>query len=141
MTQSPVPQGNYIPASRQDNLIYTSDMTPRKNGTLLHSGKIQTSKPIETYKEAVRLAAGNALTAARNSLSAKESIEKIVTLTVYIAAEEGFTAHPQLADFASEYLCEQLGDAGVGSRAAVGVASLPGGAPVEIQLVAAIADF
>lgn len=137
MTKSPVPQGNYIPASRHNNLIYTSGMTPRKDGTLLYTGKVQASKPIETYKEAVRLAAGNALTAARNSLSEQESIQKIVTLTVYIATEDGFTAHAKLADFASDYFCEQMGDNGVGSRAAVGVASLPGNAPVEIQLVAA----
>ena len=55
-------------------------------------------------------------------------------------AEETFEAHAKLADFASEYLLETMGNAGIGSRAAIGVASLPGNAPVEIQLVAAVTN-
>lgn len=141
MNQSPVPQGKYIPACRHSNLVYTSGMTPRNNGVLLFSGKIKVSEPIETYKEAVRLATKNALTAARSLITEQESLEKIVTLTVFIAAEEGFTAHAKLADFAADYLYEELGEYGIGSRAAIGVASLPGDAPVEIQLLAAIAVF
>ena len=52
------------------------------------------------------------------------------------AQEEGFTKQSKIADFASEYFCEELGTAGIGSRAAVGVASLPGDAPVEISIIA-----
>ena len=141
MKQTPIPQGNYIPASRHNNLVYTSGMTPRENGVLLFDGKIKLSEPIETYKEAVRLAAGNALTAARSLVAERECLERIVTLTVFIAAEENFTVHAKLADFAAEYLYEEMGQDGIGSRAAIGVASLPGNAPVEIQLVAAIADL
>jgi enamine deaminase RidA (YjgF/YER057c/UK114 family) len=140
MKQSPVPQGKYIPASRHGNLVYTSGMTPRNNGVLLSSGKIKVSEPIESYKEAVRLATKNALTAARSLITDQECLEKIVTLTVFIATEEGFTAHAKLADFAAEYLYEEMGEYGIGCRAAIGVASLPSDAPVEIQLVAAIAD-
>lgn len=141
MKQTPVPQGKYIPASRHRDLVYSSGMTPRDNGTLLFSGKVKVSEPVETYKEAVRLAADNALTAVRSVLSNQECIAKIVTLTVFIAAEEGFNTHAKIADFAAEYLYEDMGERGIGSRAAIGVASLPGDAPVEIQLVAAIADL
>lgn len=141
MKRTPVPQGKYIPASRHGDLVYTSGMTPRSDGTLLYSGKVKTSEPIETYKEAVRLATGNALTAARGLISDHECIGKIVTLTVFISAEESFKEHARLADFAAEYLYEEMGKYGIGSRAAVGVASLPSDAPVEIQLVAAIADL
>jgi len=141
MKKTPIPQGNYIPASRHRELVYTSGMTPRNNGALLFNGKIKVSEPIETYKEVVRLATSNALTAARSLTSDQECIEKIVTLTVFIATEEGFTAHARLADFAAEYLYEEIGEYGIGSRAAIGVASLPSDAPVEIQLVAAIADL
>ena len=138
MKNTPVPQGNYIPASRYGNLIYTSGMTPRYNGVLMFKGKIEVSESIDSYREAVRLAASNALIAVRNSLKKDEFLEEIVTLTVYIAAEEGFQAHSQIADFASEYLYEEIGKEGIGSRAAVGVSSLPGNAPVEIQIVAEV---
>lgn len=115
-------------------------MTPRNNGVLIQSGKVSTKEPIENYKEAVRQAVANALAAAQNTLSEQEQLKQILSLTVYIQAEEGFQAHSSIADFASEYLFETLGDAGIGSRAAIGVSSLPGGAPVEIQLIAAVSS-
>lgn len=136
---NPVPQGKYVPATRYGNLIYTAGMTPRDNGVLIQKGKISSSQPTDTYKAAVRQSAANALTAARNLLVEGERFEQVVSLTVFLNAEDTFEAHASLADFASGYLYEQLGDAGIGSRAAIGVASLPGGAPVEIQLVAAVA--
>ena len=79
----------------------------------------------------------NALTAARNCLAEGERIAQILSLTVYVNAAPDYTTHAKIGDVASEYLFEQLGDAGIGPRAAIGVATLPGGAPVEIQLVAA----
>lgn len=133
---NPIPQGNYAPATRGGNFIYTAGMTPRKNGELILTGKIKVSESIELYREGVRQAVANALTAAVNMLKEKECIGQILSLTVYVNAEEGYTAHARLANLASEYLYEELGEAGIGSRVAVGVASLPGDAPVEIQLVA-----
>lgn len=135
---NPVPQGKYMPATRYGDIVYTSGMTPRKNGVLILEGKVSSAGSLEQYREAVRLAAANALTAARNALTDKEHLVKVLSLTVFIAADGAFQAHSRLADFASEYLFQEMGDAGIGSRAAIGVASLPGNAPVEIQLTAAI---
>lgn len=137
---NPIPQGNYVPASRFGNIIYTAGMTPRKNGVLIQSGKVLTEEPVSTYKAAVLQAVANALTAAMNTLREQEQLEQILSLTVYVNAEESFQAHTNLADFASEYLFGKLGSTGIGSRAAIGVASLPGNAPVEIQLVAAVSS-
>ena len=136
---SPIPQGNYIAAKRHGDLVFTSGMTPRKAGVLQLEGPVKADQPIETYKDAVILACSNALIAASNHLAEGEEIVAILSMTVFIAAEAGFSAHSNLADFASAYLAETLGPQGIGSRAALGVATLPGNAPVEIQLVAAIA--
>jgi len=136
--ENPLPQGRYIPANRFGSLIYTAGMTPREKGILILVGKVTASRPLGDYQDAVRLAAANALAAAQNALRGEEKLSKIVTMTVYINAEEGYTDHAKIADFASEYLTEELGEAGIVSRVAVGVASLPGDAPVEIQLVAAV---
>ena len=95
---------------------------------------------IQQHEAAVVLATGNALTAACALLCDDEEIEAILHLTVYLAVEEGFTEHSRIADFASSYLASVLGSAGLGARAAVGVAALPGGAPVEVQLVASAKD-
>lgn len=91
-----------------------------------------------THKASVRQVVENVLTAAKNTFMEQERIVQILALTVYINTEGYFHAHSSLADFASEYLYEELVNAGIGSRAAEGVVSLPGNAPVEIQLIAAI---
>lgn len=138
MKNMPIPQGKYLPASRWGNLVSSAGMTPRLNGILVFCGKVCADEPIETYREAVRQAAANALNAVVGVLGQEEHIGKVLLLNVYINAQDGFQAHSKLADFASDYLYERLGEAGIGGRAAIGVASLPGDAPVEIQLIAAI---
>lgn len=134
----PVPQGDYIPARRHGDLIFTSGMTPRLDGVLQFTGPVRKDVPVEDYRQAVLLACGNALAAARGVLAEGEGISAILSLTVYIAAEPGFEAHAKLADHASAFLRAEFGAQGIGARAAVGVATLPGNAPVEIQLVAAV---
>lgn len=134
----PIPQGKYMPAVRAGDLVYTSGMTPRRAGMLIMEGKVRTSEPIDTYKEATILAAHNGLVAIQNLLHPGEKIVQILSMTIYIAAEEGFELHTQLGDFASEYLLKELGSGGIGSRAVVGVYTLPKNAPLEIQLVALV---
>lgn len=132
----PVPQGLYLPATRHGGLIFTAGMTPRQDGVLKFTGPVAAdADPIE-WKDAVILACRNALSAAQALLNEGEYISGVMSLTVYIAAEAGFVSHARLADFASEFLQSKLGPRGIGSRAAIGVATLPGNAPVEIQLIA-----
>lgn len=138
--RNPIPQGTYVPAKRVGNLIFTAGMTPRENGVLIQSGKIKSDFVIENVKPAIRLAATNTLSAATNLLAENEKIESVISMTVYINAEENFELHTSIADIASEYYVEILGEAGIGSRAAIGVASLPGNAPIEIQLVVSVTE-
>lgn len=138
---NPIPQGQYVPATRGGNLIYTAGMTPRNNGVLILFGKVKTTEPIETYRDAVRQATSNALTAANNMLKENERLEQVLSISVFINAEENFTAHSHIADFASEFLYQEIGEAGIGSRAAIGVFSLPGNAPVEIQMVLLVSNI
>ena len=133
--EPPIPQGKYLTAVRHADLIYTSGMTPRKAGVLIYSGKIRASDPIESHRDAVRLATFNALVAAQAWLKEGEKISVILQLNIFLNAEPEFIAHPKIADYASEALIEHLGPGSIGSRAAVGVASLPSDAPVEIVLI------
>jgi enamine deaminase RidA (YjgF/YER057c/UK114 family) len=134
ITEQPIPQGKYLPAVRHADLIFTSGMTPRNAGTLMYSGKISVEDSIESHRDAVRLATLNALTAAQACLSEGEKIAFILQLNVFLNAEEEFTAHAKVADFASELLIENLGSDCIGSRAAIGVSSLPSNSPVEITI-------
>lgn len=138
--KKPLPQGQYVVASRFENIIYTAGMTPRKNGILIQKGKVNKDKPLSHYKGAVRQAAANATTAALNTLTKQERLKQVLSFTIYVNTDETFETHSLLADFASEYFFEQIGNAGIGSRIAVGVSSLPGNAPIEIQLIAAISS-
>lgn len=137
--EQPIPQGNYVPAIRHSDLIYVSGMTPRKNGRLIYSGKIRTKDPVETHKDAVRLAASNTLSAAQSCLGLGERISNILQLNVFLNAEEDYTAHAKVADYASELFVEVLGTNCIGSRAAIGVASLPSNATVEISFIGKVA--
>ncbi len=137
-TLQPIPQGKYLSAIRHADLIYTSGMTPRKAGKLLYSGKIKVIYPIGFYKDAVRLATLNALTAAQACLNKGEIISLILQLNVFLNTEEEFTVHAKIADYASDALIENLGANCIGSRAAIGVASLPSNAPVEVTLTAKV---
>lgn len=133
--KKPIPQGKYLAAVRDVNTIYTSGMTPRKSGELLFSGKIETNEAIENYKEAVELAVLNAIGAAQNCLNGDEKIGMVLQMSVFLNADEGFKSHAKIADFASETVINYLGVKAIGTRAAIGVASLPSNAPVEITLV------
>ncbi|WP_147678105.1 RidA family protein [Algibacter pacificus] len=138
VNKNPIPQGKYIPAVRHADVIYTSGMTPRKDGKLIYSGQIKATLPVETYKEAVEIATLNAITAAINCLEADEKISKVLQMSVFLNSETEFTAHSKVADFASEVVINNLGIQCVGSRAAIGVSSLPSNAPVEITLVCCV---
>jgi enamine deaminase RidA (YjgF/YER057c/UK114 family) len=133
--EQPIPQGKYLPAVRHADLIFTSGMTPRKAGNLMYSGKISVTDSIDSHRDAVRLATLNAFSAAQACLHEGEKIAFILQLNVFLNAEEEFTAHAKVADFASEILIEKLGSNCIGSRAAIGVSSLPSNSPVEITII------
>jgi len=134
----PVPQGAYRPAARHGDLIFSSGMTPRRGGVLVHKGRMRAADPGEAHQDAVVLATLNALTAAQGCLAEGERIAVVVQLTVFLNSEPEFSAHSKVADFASATLIAQLGPDCIGSRAAIGVASLPAEAPVEITIVASV---
>ena len=136
MEKNPIPQGRYLPANKSKGFIYSAGMTPRLDGKLILEGKVSSDKEISFYKEAVVQATKNALTAINNTLEEGEELEEIISMTVYVNAEEDFTTHSKIADLGSNYLFDVLGEKGISPRAAIGVMTLPGNAPVEIQLVA-----
>lgn len=138
--KNPIPQGRYVPATRSGQTIYTAGMTPREDGELIMEGKVLCSQPLETYQTAAIVATRNALISASNMLELGEKIDKVLLMTVYVNAEQGFEKHPKIADFASEFLYQELGENAIGSRVAIGVATLPSNAPVEIQLIVSVTE-
>ena len=138
LPEPPRPRGRYAPAVVHGRLVFTAGMTPRRDGELTVTGVIGADLPAADGWTAARLAAANALSAAARAAGGLDRIERCLTLTVYIACAPGFTGHSAVADGASAALGELLGDRGTAARTAIGVANLPSGAPVEVQLVAAV---
>jgi enamine deaminase RidA (YjgF/YER057c/UK114 family) len=132
------PQGAYVPAVVHGGLVWTAGMTPRRHGELVVRGVVGRDLDLVAAREAAALATDNSLTAIAETLGGLDGVERCLKLTVFIAAAEGFTDHAAVADAASAVLRRRLGDRGVVARSAIGVATLPSGAPVEVELLAAV---
>jgi enamine deaminase RidA (YjgF/YER057c/UK114 family) len=132
------PQGAYVPAVVHAGVAYTAGMTPRRDGTLVVCGVVGRDLDVAAAREAAGMAAANALTAVVEAVGDLSAIVRCLKMTVFVAAVDGFTEHSRVADGASQVLRERLGERGAVARSAIGVASLPSGAPVEVELVAAV---
>ncbi|MBU8809392.1 RidA family protein [Mycolicibacterium goodii] len=136
-TGAPAPQGDYRPALLHDGVVYTAGMTPRRDGELAVRGVVGHTVAGEQAYAAAGIAAGNALAAARSVLPDDAGM-RCLRMTVYIACTASFHDLSAVADGASAALRAELGECGVPVRAAIGVQSLPSGAPVEVDLIAAV---
>ena len=132
------PVAKYVPALRHGDLVFASGQTPTVDGKLTVTGKLGAGVTVEDGQQAARLCALNCLAAAAQTAGGLDSISQVVKLTGYVASAEGFTEQPAVINGASQLLEEVFGDAGKHVRAALGLAELPGGAPVEIELIVAV---
>jgi enamine deaminase RidA (YjgF/YER057c/UK114 family) len=127
------PVAAYVPAVRSGQLVYTSGQLPFVDGGLRRTGKVGGSVDAEDAAHDAKLCALNAL-AAIDDLVGLDSVARVVRVVGYVASAEGFTGQPRVVNGASELLGRIFGDAGRHARSAVGVAELPLGAPVEVEL-------
>ncbi len=128
------PAGAYLPAVRSGSLVFTSGQLPLVHGALAATGKLGAEIDTERGQELARICALNAL-AAVDGLVGLDAVVRVVKVVGFVASAPGFTAQPTVLNGASELLGEVFGAAGKHARSAVGVAELPLGAPVEIELI------
>lgn len=128
------PVAAYVPAVRTGSLVFTSGQLPVVDGALLATGKVGSGVTAEQAKDLARTCALNAL-AAVDALVGLDAVVRVVKVVGFVASAPDFTGQPGVVNGASELLGQVLGDAGVHARSAVGVASLPLDAPVEVELV------
>jgi len=132
------PLAAYVPAVRSGSHVYTSGQLPFVDGKLAATGKVGAEVSPEEAKRYARTAVLNAL-AAVDSVVGIDSIVRIVKVVGFVASAEGFTGQPAVVNGASETLGEIFGESGIHARSAVGVAELPIGSPVEIELIVEVA--
>jgi enamine deaminase RidA (YjgF/YER057c/UK114 family) len=127
------PVAAYVPAVRTGNHVFTSGQLPFVSGSLAATGKVGAEVTPDEAKRHARTCVLNAL-AAVHSLVGLDSVVRVVKVTGFVASAEGFTGQPAVLNGASELLGEVFGEAGTHARSAIGVAELPLGSPVEVEL-------
>jgi enamine deaminase RidA (YjgF/YER057c/UK114 family) len=128
------PVADYVPAVRTGSHVYTAGQVPLVGGELLVTGKVGAEVDPDEAKGCARSCALNALAAAAE-LVGIDAVARVVKVVGYVASAPGFTGQPAVVNGASELLGEVFGEAGAHARSAVGVAELPMGAPVEVELI------
>jgi enamine deaminase RidA (YjgF/YER057c/UK114 family) len=133
----PPPQAiaSYVPVVRFGSMAFVSGQVALVDGAPLHPGTLGVDVTVEEGAAAARRAALQALSALRGELGTFDQLRRILKLSVFVASVQDFEAHPQVANGASDFLIEVLGEEGRHARAAVGTASLPLRSSVELEMI------
>ncbi|MFC7530371.1 RidA family protein [Actinoplanes sp. GCM10030250] len=132
------PLAAYVPAVQSGNYVYVSGQLPLVDGKLPKAGRVGAEVTPEEAAELAKICGLNAL-AAIEALVGLGRLVKIVKVTGFVASAPGFTGQPLVVNGASNLFGEVLGEQGRHARSAVGVAELPLGAPVEVEVIAEVA--
>jgi len=134
----PKPAGAYIPVVIADQTVYVSGQIPIEDGKVVYKGKVPTEQSLEQAQKAAKLCIINALAQLKAELNSLDRISKIVKVSGFVNSTQDFTDQPKVINAASDLLFDIFGKSGQHSRIAVGVASLPLGATVEIDMIVQI---
>jgi len=131
----PEPFGTYVEAVQTGNLLFLTGMLPMEGRTAKFIGRLGAELDVETGRKAAQLAALNALAVARQHLGSLDKVTRIVRLGVSVATSGDVRDQPKVADGASKLLQDVFGKDKNPCRLVYGVASLPLGTPVELEII------
>lgn len=134
------PAGLYEYTRRVGNLVYVSGQTPDINSVLQVKGVVGKDLSVEEAKSAAKLAALNVLSVLKRELGDLDRIKQFVHVTGFVRCTDDFEEHPKVINGASELFRELYGQAGVGTRIALGTNALPEGSPIEITAIVEVRD-
>jgi enamine deaminase RidA (YjgF/YER057c/UK114 family) len=135
LPEAPTPFGEYVPAVQTGDLLFLSGMLATSGHAATVAGIVGKDLDVKAGRDAAYTAALNVLALTKKQLGSLNRVSRVVRLGVYVAATPEFTEHPKVADTASELLRGVFGDQTVASRLVFGVASLPLGSPVELEVI------
>lgn len=128
------PAAAYVPAVRSGAYVYVSGQLPFVAGKLPQTGKVGAEVSAEDAKSHARTCGLNAL-AAVEALVGLDAVVRVVKVVGFVASAAGFTGQPAVINGASELMIEVFGEEGRHARSAIGVAELPLGTPVEVEMI------
>ncbi len=134
------PVAAYVPAVRNGNLVFTSGQLPMVDGSMAATGKVGAEVAPEVAKQMAQACALNAIAAIKALVDDLDTVTQVVKVVGFVASDPSFTGQPVVVNGASELLAKAFGDKGVHARSAVGVMALPLDAPVEVEVIVAVAD-
>jgi len=135
----PQPFGTYVEAVQTGNLLFLSGMLPTEGRSAKFIGRIGAELDVETGRKAAYLAGLNALAVAREYLGSLDKVTRVIRLGVLVATAGDVRDQPKVADAASDLLQDVFGKDKNPCRMVYGVASLPLGTPVELELIFEVA--
>lgn len=135
-----VPVAAYVPAVRTGNYIFTSGQLPMVSGELQASGIVGKDLDEEAAAKAAEICALNIIAAVKSQIGDLDKVVRVVKVVGFVASAPDFIKHPVVINGASNLLGKAFGDAGVHARSAVGVASLPLNAAVEVEAIVEVRD-
>src|ERR1700733_10867326 len=134
LPSAPLPLGAYVEAVQSGNLLFLSGTLPIKNGKPQYIGRLGKELDADAGRDALRTATLNALSAAKEHLGFLDRVSKVIRVVVYLATSGDFYNQPIVADAASELLRDVFGEDRISVRSVIGVASLPLGVPVILEV-------
>jgi len=136
---APVPFGSYVETARAGNLLFLSGMLPVVDHKPKYLGRLGKELDADTGRDAVRTAALSALAAAKEHLGSLDRVTRVVRLGAFMATSGDFFDQPRVADAASDLFRDVFGADKMAVRLVIGVASLPLGMPVELEVIFEVA--
>jgi enamine deaminase RidA (YjgF/YER057c/UK114 family) len=136
----PEPFGTYVEAVRTGNLLFLTGMLPTEGRAAKFAGRVGAELDVQAGRKAAHLAALNALAIAKDHLGSLDRVNRIVRLGVSVATSGDFRDNPKVADGASELLQDVFGKGKNPSRLVYGVASLPLGSAVALEVIFEVGD-
>jgi len=136
----PEPFGTYVEAVQTGNLLFLTGMLPTEGRVAKFVGRVGAELDVEAGRKAAYLAALNVLAVARKHLGSLDKVSRIVRLGVSVATSGDVRDQPKVADAASELLQSIFGENKNPCRSVYGVASLPLGTPVELEVILEVSD-
>jgi enamine deaminase RidA (YjgF/YER057c/UK114 family) len=132
----PKPLGNYVPGVRVGNLLFLSGHGPiRREGQPTARGKVGKDLTLEEGYKVARDVGLNLLGSARSLLGSLDRVKRIVKVLGMVNSADGFGDQPKVINGFSDLMVEVFGENGRHARSAVGMAELPSGIPVEIEMI------
>jgi len=135
LPQPPPPIANYVGAVTAGNLVFVSGHGPWRDGSFQYLGKLGEELDLDDGREAAKLVMLNCLASLKSEIGDLDRVHRIVKVLGLVNSEAHFSRQPEVIDAASDLLTAIFGDRGLHSRSAIGVAALPRGISVEIEMV------